>query len=79
MNTTEIQCPDCMATFAPQFAKVAEQHAAEHARLARRAADRAAADAGIRAAHGRPRGTKYAQAEMFTYSLGTPVVQSELF
>lgn len=74
-----IQCPKCLFSVDAKYAKIADQHAAEHARLDRRAAERAAADAACRAAHGRPRGTKYAQAEMFTYLLGRPVVQGELF
>lgn len=76
---SEIQCPRCPATFPASFAALAAQHERDHARQVRDFYAAQTADAIARAAFGRPRGTKYAQAEMFTYSAGKPVVQAELF
>ena len=49
---TTIQCPKCPADFPARFAAIARQHAAEHARLERRHAERVTADAAVRAAYG---------------------------
>ena len=60
---TTIQCPKCPADFPAKFAAIARQHAAEHARLDRRHAERAAADIAVRAAYGPVRTMKNGAAQ----------------
>lgn len=50
-----IQCPKCPQTFAPKFAKIAQQHATWHAGIERRNAERRAADAACTATYGPPK------------------------